>query len=379
MTGLSVYGVGALLFWPAAVYRSFGGFCGATFIIGSGLGTLESAANPYLAVCGPPKYADIRLNLAQAVQAVGSVVGPVLASQVFFKHVGENDLVSVQWVYLGISIFVFTLAVVFFFSPIPEITDADMERQAQILAGNNVEEGKTVGQPVEERELKPIWHHWSLLWAAFSQFCYVGAQVAVAGYFVNYVTEVRKGTTNAMGANFLAIAQGCFAVGRFMGAGIMKFIIPRKVLFIFFSGVILFQAMAVGFRGNAGLAMLNIVLFFESICFPTIFTLGLKGLGRHTKRGATFIVASIIGGAVVPPALGLAADRFNDTGRAMVVPLAFFIVGWTFPIAVNALPSLRAMVDGYSGRGKSDHEQIAPDRAVGVTHEEDIEAKVTAA
>lgn len=377
MTGLSIYGVGALLFWPAAKYRSFGGFCGATFIIGSGLGTLESAANPYLAVCGPPKYADIRLNLAQAVQAVGTVVGPVLGSQVFFKHVGANDLASVQWVYLGISIFVFTLAIVFFFSPIPEITDADMERQAQILAGNKVREGGTVGQPVEERELKPIWHHWSLLWAAFSQFCYVGAQVAVAGYFVNYVTEVRKGTTNAMGADFLAIAQGCFAIGRFMGAGIMKFIIPRKVLLIFFSSVILCQAMAVGFRGNAGLAMLSMVLFFESICFPTIFTLGIKGLGRHTKQGATFIVASIVGGAVVPPALGLAADRFNDTGRAMIVPLAFFTCGWTFPIAINVLPRLRAIVDDYSGRENNDQERGAPENKVRVTQDEDTDGKVT--
>lgn len=376
MTGLCIYGVGALLFWPAAVKRSFGGFCGATFIIGAGLGSLESAANPYLAVCGPPKYADMRLNLAQAVQAVGAVVGPVLASQVFFKHVGENDLQSVQWVYLGIAIFVFALAVVFFFAPIPEITDADMERQAQIMAGNKVTEGGFSAP--EEREAKPITSHWSLFWAAGSQFCYVGAQVAVAGYFVNYVTEVRKGTTNSMGANFLAIAQGCFAIGRFLGAGIMKFIVPRKVLLIFFSGVILFQALAVGFRGNAGLAMMNLVLFSESICFPTIFTLGIKGLGRHTKMGATFIVSSIIGGAVVPPLLGIAADKFNDTGRAMIVPLAFFVAGWSYPIAVNALPALRAIVDEYSGRGNPDQEAGVPEeklkRLNNASVEEDIGA-----
>ena len=376
MTGLCIYGVGALLFWPAAVKRSFGGFCGATFIIGTGLGSLESAANPYLAVCGPPKYADMRLNLAQAVQAIGAVVGPVLASQVFFKNVGENDLQSVQWVYLGIAIFVFCLAVVFFFAPIPEITDADMERQAQIMAGNKTSKGG-VSAP-EEREAKPITSHWSLFWATGSQFCYVGAQVAIAGYFVNYVTEVRKGTTNSMGANFLAIAQGCFAIGRFLGAGIMKFIVPRKVLLIFFSGIIFFQALAVGLRGNAGLAMMTLVLFSESICFPTIFTLGIKGLGRHTKMGATFIVSSIIGGAVVPPLLGVAADRFNDTGRAMVVPLAFFLVGWSYPIAVNALPALRAIVDEYSGRGKMDQEAGAPGEKVkrldNASVEEDIGA-----
>ncbi|KAF8469491.1 major facilitator superfamily domain-containing protein [Kalaharituber pfeilii] len=360
MTGLCLYGVGALLFWPSGVKRSFGGFCGATFVIGSGLGTLESAANPYLAVCGPPKYADMRLNLAQAVQAVGTVVGPVLASQVFFKNVNDTDLGSVQWVYLGIAIFVFLLAAVFYFAPIPEITDADMERQAQIMAG--MKEGQN-GQS-EEREVKPILHHWSLLWATFAQFCYVGAQVAVASYFVNYVTEVRSGTSNSMGANFLAIAQGCFAIGRFIGSGVMKFILPRKALLIFFSGVVVFQALSVGLRGNIGLSMISLLLFWESICFPTIFTLGIKGLGKHTKTGATFIISSIIGGAVVPPLLGVAADSFNDTGRAMIVPLAFFICGYSYPLAVNFYPRLRQIVDDYSGRmenAQSDDKELGLD------------------
>lgn len=145
------------------------GFCGATFIIGSGLGTLETAANPYLAVCGPPQYSEMRLNFAQAVQAVGTVVGPVLASQVFFKNVSENEssLLSVQWVYLGIAIFVFVLAGVFYISTIPEITDADMERQME-TAGGVFSAGET--------KVKPLKDHYQLWWGSFSQFCYVGAQ-----------------------------------------------------------------------------------------------------------------------------------------------------------------------------------------------------------
>lgn len=99
MTGLCIYGVGALMFWPSAVKRSFGGFCGSMFIVGSGLSTLETSANPFIATCGPPKYSEMRLNLAQAFQAIGTVVAPLLAARVFFT--ASSSLESVQWTYLG--------------------------------------------------------------------------------------------------------------------------------------------------------------------------------------------------------------------------------------------------------------------------------------
>jgi len=126
MLGLSIYCVGALMFWPSAVKRSFGGFCASLFIVGSGLSTLETAANPYIAVCGPPKWSEFRLELSQSFQAVGSVAAPVLASFVIFKNVGTDgkSLEAVQWVYLGIACFVGLLAVAFYFAPLPEVTDA---------------------------------------------------------------------------------------------------------------------------------------------------------------------------------------------------------------------------------------------------------------
>jgi len=122
--GLFLYGVGSLVAWPCLLYRSFGGFCAAIFIIGNGLGSLETAANPYLTVCGPPRYSEIRINIAQAFNGIGTMIAPVLGSYVFFKNVGEDQaaLQNVQWTYLAIAIFVFLLAVVFAFSPIPEIT-----------------------------------------------------------------------------------------------------------------------------------------------------------------------------------------------------------------------------------------------------------------
>jgi FHS family L-fucose permease-like MFS transporter len=296
----------------------------------------------------------MRLNIAQAVQAVGSVVAPVLASQVFFANVNNTDLTSVQWVYLGIACFVFLLAVVFFFANIPEITDADMERQ-------NEDAGAF--------ESKPFRKQWVLFAAALSQFCYVGAQVAVAGYFVNYVTEVRTGTSNSTGSNFLAIAQGCFAVGRFGGALLMKWIKPRKVFLAFFTGIIIFNAAAVGTRQSAGVAMLMLVLFFESICFPTIFTLGIRGLGKHTKRGSSVIVGTLIGGAVVPPILGATADALGDTGRAMFIPLIFYVFGYVFPLLVNFHGPTKKLIDGFH----TDVPTPADPPKVVEEHEEEIE------
>lgn len=333
MLGLTLYGIGALCMWPAGLNKSFGGFCGATVVIGSGLGSLETAANPFMAVCGPPKYAELRINLAQAVQATGTVVGPVLGSHVFFKNTGDdsNSLKSVQWVYLAIGIFVFCLAAVFYIAQIPEVTDADMALQAEEThAGTNDE---------------PFRKQYKLFHAAASQWFYVGAQVAIATYFINYVTETRPGTSNATAANFLAVAQGCFAIGRFSGSILMKFVKPRIVFLAYLTGVVAFNAASINTVGNTGLAMLNMTLFFESVCFPTIVALGIRGLGRHTKRGAGLIIAGVSGGAAVPAILGAVADKRNDTGFAMVVPVVFFILSWSYAICVNYVPAYRDVAD----------------------------------
>ncbi len=336
MLGLSIYCVGALMFWPAAVKRSFGGFCGAMFIAGSGLSTLETSANPYIAVCGPPKWSEFRLELSQSVQAVGSVVAPVLAGQVIFKNVGADgrSLESVQYVYLGIAAFVGILAVVFYFAPIPEISDADMADQAEMT---------TAATGYVD---KPMRKQFTLFWGVAAQFSYVGAQVGVAAYFINFYVQARPdlGVTEShrQGANFYAIAQGLFAIGRFSAAGLIYFgLKPRHVLMVYQTMIMIFIAAAIGTNtGGAtrpnwgGLAMLMIVLFFESCIFPLIFALSLRGLGRHTKRGASFLVSSVCGGAVVPAILGNVADKIG-TRHAMCIPLIFFFIAWSFPIYLN--------------------------------------------
>ncbi|GAM86354.1 hypothetical protein ANO11243_043680 [Dothideomycetidae sp. 11243] len=333
--GLSLYAIGALVAWPCLVYHTFGGFCAAIFIIGNGLGSLETAANPYITVCGPPKYSEIRINTSQAFNAVGTVVAPVLGSFVIFLKTGEDAkaLRNVQWIYLAIACFCIFLAIVFYFSPIPEITDADMAFQAEEANAGSGD--------------KPFRKQYRLFHASAAQFCYTGAQVAIAGYFINYVTETRANTDNALGAKFLAGAQGAFALGRFAGTLIMKFSNPRKVFMAYISGCIIFLAPAIVHYGNAGLSLLYVVLFFESICFPTIVALGMRGLGRHSKRGSGFIVGGVSGGALVPPLLGIAADNYNNTGKAMIVPLMFFLVTLSYAGCVNFVPAYRDIVDSF--------------------------------
>ncbi|KAJ7053505.1 l-fucose permease [Mycena amicta] len=335
--GLILEGIGALLMWPAALKRSFGGFCGATFIIGSGLGCLETAANPYMAVTGPPKYAELRINLAQAVQAIGTVVGPVLGSYVFFKDTGDsvNSLKTVQWVYLAIAIFVFLLAIVFFFSVIPEVTDSDMAQQIELTHSDEITNVNT----------ESFWRQNKVFAAAFAQFCYVGAQVAIASYFINYATETRGETSPATGAKLLAGAQGSFAMGRFTGSALMSYVRPRKVFLVYVALVVVFTAASITQRGNTGIAMLYVALFFESVCFPTIVALGIRGIGMHTKRGSGWIVGGVVGGACIPPLTAKVADMHNSTAFAMVVPTMFHTVAFVYAGCCNFVPRFRDVMD----------------------------------
>ncbi|MCJ1416337.1 hypothetical protein MMC32_002672 [Xylographa parallela] len=333
ITGLCIFGVGSLMFWPSGVKRSFGGFVGSMFVVGSGLSTLETSANPYIATCGPPRYSELRLNLSQSFQAIGSVVAPLLAAQVFFKNVNDTSLATVQYTYLAVACFVFILAVVFFFAPIPEITDSDM--------ADGEEQGRDFDTGYVD---KPLYKQYVLFWGVAAQFCYVGSQVAIANFFINYVQQVRPGTSQSTASNLLAVAQSLFAIGRFFSSLCMRYLKPRHVLWLFMSMIVLFICCAMGVAGNGGIATLSLVLFFESCIYPTIFTLSLRGLGRHTKRGASFIVSSVCGGAVFPPILGVVADA-RDTQIAMCIPLIGFVVSWSFPLYLNLFKAKE--LDGY--------------------------------
>ncbi|PKS07118.1 hypothetical protein jhhlp_005718 [Lomentospora prolificans] len=321
MTGLSVLAVGCLLFWPSGLKKSFGGFCGSMFVVGAGLSTLETAADPFLAICGPPKYSEIRLNLAQAIQGVGAFVAPLLASRVFFAHTIDTDqgLKNVQWVYLGVACFVGLLIILFFLAPFPEITNADMEVQEHAIG---------------DADPGPFRKQYNLFLAVWSQFCYVGAQVAVANYFIPFAAQT--GRSDATSSDLFAIAQGLYALNRFIAGGLMTIpaVKPRYVLAVYLGLCFVFIVAAMNTDGTTSIVMLTLVLCFESACFATIFTMGLRGLGRHTKFGGSLLVAAISGGMVFPPLTGAVTDR-KGAHTAMAIPMMGFILAWIYPLYVN--------------------------------------------
>ena len=180
IVGLCVYGCGTLVFWPSAVLASFPAFLISNFIVGLGVATLELAGNPFIVLCGPPEHAEVRLNISQAVQAVGTVVSPVLAKKVLFRTVRDApSLIDVQWTYLGIALFVVILALIFFYVPLPEASDEELEHLA--LKHVAINSRKVFGIPVI---------YATLALGVFSQFCYVGGQEAASGQFQNYVAQV---------------------------------------------------------------------------------------------------------------------------------------------------------------------------------------------
>ncbi|OJD33304.1 glucose galactose transporter [Diplodia corticola] len=331
MTGLAVLAVGCLLFWPSGVKESFGGFCGSMFVVGAGLSTLETGADNFLSICGPPRYSEIRLNLAQGVQGVGSFVAPLLASRVFFADTVDTKqgLRNVQWVYLGVAGFVALLIILFWIVPMPEVTDADMAvQEREIAEGGHAEHAEGEGEG-------PFRKQYNLFLGVWSQFCYVGAQVAVANYFINFCQEA--GYSSATSSNLLAVGQGCYAFMRFVGSGVMtsRAFKPRYMLAAYLALCFIFGLAAVLTHGKTSVAMLILVLCFESICFATIFTLALRGLGRHTKRGGSMLVAAISGGAAIPPMTGAVATSTGNFHTAMAIPTAFYVAAWIFPVYVN--------------------------------------------
>lgn len=321
MTGLAVLTVGCLLFWPSGIKKSFGGFCGSMFVVGAGLSTLETAADPFLAICGPPKYSEIRLNLAQAVQGIGSFVAPLLASRVFFAQTLNTDdgLRNVQWVYLGVAVFVALLIILFFLAPMPEITDADM----------NIQEHE-----IGEYDPGPFKKQYNLFLAIWSQFCYVGAQVAVANYFIPFAEEA--GRNSAQASDLLAVGQGLYAFNRFVAGFLMMIpaFKPRYILAVYLGLCFVFVVAAITTAGTASIAMLILVLCFESACFATIFSLGLRGLGRHTKFGGSLLVAAVSGGMVFPAMTGAVVDHVN-AHIAMAIPMMGYVLAWVYPLYVN--------------------------------------------
>lgn len=307
--GLLLYATGAFLFFPSAQAESFNFFLLSLFILASGLTFLETAANPYVTVLGKPETAAFRLNLSQSFNGVGSFVGPIIGAQLFFSGAaGNNDMQSVQYVYIIIGAVVLLIAGLFWKTPLPEIKE-----------DNSVAESKV--------HVKSLFKHSHFVAAVVTQFFYVAAQVGVAALFINYCTEATTEISDADAAYLLSVSLVLFTIGRFTGTALMRKVVAHTLLLLY--ALINIALCAVVVWGGDWLSVyaLMAIFFFESIMFPTIFALGVKGLGRHTQKGSSFIIMAIVGGALVPYFMGLLSEE--RTANAYIIPLfCFLVVAW---------------------------------------------------
>ena len=312
--GLLLYAIGALMFYPAAQNASFSFFLLALFVLASGLTFLETAANPYMTVLGKPETSEFRLNLAQSFNGVGAFAGPIIGGALFFRdenETGNSNLDSVTFVYIAIAAVVLVVAFLFLRTPMPEIKEEDLVINRQ------------------EHTDKTLFQHNHFVWAIIAQFFYVAAQVGIAALFINYCTEKDLGITNEDAAYLLAASMLLFTIGRFAGTAIMRLISPNKLLALYAIINILLCAAVIWLEGMISVYMLMAIFFFESIMFLTIFALGVKNLGAYTKRGSSFIIMAIVGGAFGPYIMGWLAKNYS-TPFSYIVPMICFVFVFLF-------------------------------------------------
>jgi MFS transporter, FHS family, L-fucose permease len=326
LIGLMFFAAGAFLFLPAATTRLYVFFLAALFIIASGLAILETAANPYATVLGPTNTATQRLNFAQSFNGLAAAIAPLIGARVILSGKeftadelsqmsvqakeaylqSEADSVKLPFIILGIVILL--VAFVFYRTKLPDIKD----------------------EPTEKKKLWSAFRYRQLSWAVVAQFFYVGAQVCVTSFFIQLATE--KGAMNEItAADYLGLGYGfAFMAGRFIGTWLMRFITPPRLLTIFALINVLLSMVTVFSNGTIAIYSLIGIGFFNSIMFPTIFALGINGLGADTKIGSSLIIMSIVGGALLPLLFGWIVDYTNNIHNGYTVILLCFIVVFYF-------------------------------------------------
>ncbi|MDR6844713.1 L-fucose:H+ symporter permease [Flavobacterium granuli] len=322
--GLIMFGIGSILFVPAANSLQYVYFLGALFIIACGLTFLETAANPYVTILGPAETATKRLNFSQSFNGLAAFIAPAYIGPMILSgknltqeqmdamnpselhaHILE-EAASVKMPYLVLGLIILAVAVVFYFTNMPDVKDEDKEGV----------DGASFAGALKSMRLR---------WGILAQFFYVGAQVCVASFFIKMATT-SAGLSEDTAAKYLGVFGLTFMIGRFAGTFFMQYVQPRKLLIIYSIINILLSILAIMGTGMIVVYTLIAIAFFMSIMFPTIFSMGIDGLGHNTKIGSSLIVMSIVGGALLPPVLGLISDATGSIQNGYIVPLVCFSV-----------------------------------------------------
>ena len=310
VVGLLTMGVGAFLFVPAASAPSYPLFLGALIVLAAGITCLQVAANPYVTVLGKPETASSRLNLTQAFNSLGTFLAPffggVLILSAAAKTIDEvralppdalqayrlHEAATVKTPYVGLGIALVVLAIAIGTFKLPKIEHAQHK----------------VGEKVNDS----IWKHPNLIFGAIAIFVYVGAEVSIGSFLVNYFSQPEiGGLTEKVAASFVAFYWGGAMVGRFIGSGLLQKMKTGNLLGI--CAICAASLVAISMMTSGHFAMYSIILvgFFNSIMFPSIFTLGVAELGPLTGDGSGLLIMAIVGGAIIPLAQGAIADKIG--------------------------------------------------------------------
>ncbi|MES1216292.1 MAG: L-fucose:H+ symporter permease [Bacteroidota bacterium] len=325
--GLFLYAIGSLLFVPAASARSYNFFLFALFIIAAGATFLETVANPYITKLGDKATSEQRLNFAQSFNGVGAFIAPIIGGQFILSGIEHspaelsqmssqqlNDYLNfeagtVKIPYIVIASIVLLVAIFFVFTKLPEVKEDD----------GDDDEKKTFSIKV--------FRHSHVTWAVIAQFFYVGAQVGIGSFFIRFSKYLIDMPEKQAATWWGGIAMVGFMAGRFAGTFLMKYVKPARLLSLYSVINVVLLLIALTTKGSIAVYAMMAVPFFMSIMFPTIFALGIKGLGEESKIASSFLVMSIVGGAIIPVIMGLVSDRTGSIQLAYIVPLlCFFLV-----------------------------------------------------
>jgi FHS family L-fucose permease-like MFS transporter len=342
LLGLLLFGTGTLLFWPAALVGRYAFFLAAIFVMASGLAFLETASNTFIALAGPAETSERRLNFSQAFNPIGSIVGALIgtlailsgveltASRVRQLQAEHNyaaylrfETLRVVRPYMILGAVAFLFALLIWRTRFPNLEQDHADSQTP-LAG-------AMARLLSNRRL---------LISIAAQFLYVGAQVGSWSYFIQYVQDY-TGARERIAGYFLTGTLAMFGLGRFASAYLMKFFSPASLMAACGLINVLLVSIAILKPGWVGVWMLFCTSFFMSLMYPTIFALGLQGLGADSKLGGSLLVMAISGGAVLTPVMGVLADRTSSVALGYTIPLLAYvwIVGYSC-FARQAAPPL---------------------------------------
>jgi len=339
ISGLLLVALGGFWFIPATYISTFWAFLLGVCLIAMGLTVLETVANPYTTVLGPKEFSAARINFAQSFNGVGWIFGPIIGGMFFYSKDGAEAAQGQLYIpYLAVAIIVLIMSAVFYFSNIPDL---------------NTEDEYHLNDSADTTVKRSIWSHPHFVGAVVAQFVYVAAQAGIFSFFINYIveelpsisqqlssswlfnnrSELREGSyyINEQGATFLlgTIGFPLFLLGRATGAAILRKFKAHKMLGIYAVANVILCGIVMLKLGWFSVASVFLSFFFMSVMFPTIFALGISGLGVQAKKASGFIVMAIMGGAIMPKLMGHLGDVYGMS-FAFLMPMVCFAVVATY-------------------------------------------------